>query len=256
MAAFQVPRTFTWLTVDCPSLHFLGLGEVLCSTESAKCELETWEDVLLMVVAHTILLQYDRQAFKARFRRCLERLCRLDLIHLLQTLAFQPRHSPEVHGMVQHDVLAAFAAFVPWVSQAVGNMGPAGIAKVASAVDHIIKGTALKLWNWQAGEEAHSPYTYYPGGFCLPHIWETKRYRPYEPVPDFSGVHLDQWGWEQNPADWEAHPHFPGLDLPEPAQRCVSCYTRSQRYAKRRFLARPARGTARRNACISDFAVY
>lgn len=246
MAVFQVPRLFQWLAVRCSSLHFLDLCGDLCLTQTAQWELELWDDVLLMMVAHTTLLGFDAEAVKARFRRFLERSCRLDLIHLIQCLGFQPRHTPEVHGMIQHDVFAAFAAFEPWVSQAIGEMGSAGKAKITRAVTRIIKAR-------HPGSQAMEGVAFAPYGRWLPPVEREWEYEiSHISARDTAGHYCyAMWGlWD---ADLGSDPD---LDLPEPEQRCSLGYHRSRLHTKARRQSKPARGTVRRNACISDFAVY
>ena len=242
MAAFQVPRTLQWLGVGCSSLHFLELCGELCLTQRAQWELELWDDVLLMMVAHTVLLEFDREAVRARFRRFLERCCRLDLIHLIQCLGFQPTHAPEVYGAVQHDVFAAFAAFEPLVSQLIAEMGSEGKAKVASAVTRIIK--ASQMGDCQAMEGA----AFAPYGWWLPNVDQYDM--PHSDIGPPASYVSDIWD-----ADHDLG-FGPGLGLPEPAHRCSLGYIKARYLSKAQRQSRPARGTARRNACISDFAVY
>ena len=79
-----------------------------------------FDNLPMMLVAHSILLRYNPAAVMRTFVRFLSRCCRLDLAHMGQFLHYLPRDGPfnfnaaqEVQELPQDDILAAFAAYRP-----------------------------------------------------------------------------------------------------------------------------------------------
>ena len=79
-----------------------------------------FDNLPMMLVAHSILLRYNPAAVMRRFMRFLSRCCRLDLAHMGQLLhdfcrdgALDFTAAQEVQELPQDDILAAFAAYRP-----------------------------------------------------------------------------------------------------------------------------------------------
>ena len=243
IAAFQIPTRSEWQSAPCSSLFFLDLDKDFFGNRHIflDWEVRTWSDPLLMVVAHTVLLGYGKEAVRARFQRCLERLCRADLVQLIQCLRLQPRLPPEEHNMVQQDVFAAFAAYEPYVSQSIEGMSMKGRRKVANAVAHIMTGTARQLWDRR-----------FMDGFAFVHPtdvwWLIQDW-------DVDLIWLGGIALEGFPKLWVLNPEYCSHELPEPSQRSSPSHMASRLYTKHQRRKRHSRGTLRQKMCISDFSV-
>ena len=191
-------------------------------------EVKWWSDFSLMMVAHATLLQYKPALFRARLRRCFERHCRRDLIHMIQYMGLQPAQSPQVQPSLDADIIAAFAAFVPLVAGAISRMTPQDREDVLKGVADLIGETpsqpsTRQRWSWtesvwgKSCSEASSS--------------ETAALRPQG-----------------------RHDHV-ALELPEPTQRSCLKYKKPKGCTRHQQRLGAPRGAVRLSLCMADVEV-